>query len=220
MNRNNYLMIENFKIVHDYLCSLLLKIDNKVKCYLEETLLFPYLVNQSLTLGSITPSTQRVTYSLVYDFFKEPEKIGFRENQISFIIWIRFNQLTECFDYVLSEIENSGTVISKIHKHENLRNLPNEITTILDDTPAVMVSFIDGFIKNVLNENQKNIELFEKYYNNNYENDTEKMKKLLELYIDASISPFTEVKEKIEGYIKQTGNDEIYEYIKKLDLDN
>jgi hypothetical protein len=146
MDRDNLYKIKNFKIVHNYLTSLLLKTDNAVKDYLKENMLFHYLAKQSFNFGTIS-TTKRITYSLVYDFFEETKNIGFRENQISFNIWLRIYEEIKEFDYILSEIENSGKIISKISRYKNLKRLPKEILDVLDNTPSVMVSSIDDFFK-------------------------------------------------------------------------
>jgi hypothetical protein len=146
MDRDNLYEIKNFKKIHDYLTSILLKTDYAVKDYLKDKRLFRFLVKQSFKFGTIS-STNKVTYSLVYDFFEETKNIGFRENQISFNIWLRVYEEIKEFDYIISEIENSGKIISKIPKYKNLKDLPNEIMNVLDTTPSIMISSIDDFFK-------------------------------------------------------------------------
>jgi len=221
MDRFKYLESSNYKKIHDYLTNLLLEIETKVVEYLINNSLFDYLVKTTVNFGKMYSQTNIVSYSILFDFFEEAEMPGFREYQVSFILSLRIHSCFEKFDYLGSEIENSGNIISKISINKDLQFFPKEIKHLLNDIPKNIIPFIGNFLKHELNIYLKNKELFDEYRTKMNDVDKDDILKLIvELYTDVENSPFINLQNEIKQYLYDNKTVSSLKYIEELDIDS
>lgn len=220
MNRFKYLDSNNYKKVHDYITSVLLKIETNVVKFLCDNFLFDYLIKTTINYGRINPQTGIVSYSILFDFFEEAKLPGFKEWQVSFTLRLRISSDFNKFDYLGSEIENSGKITSKISINRDIKALPKDIKSVLNNTPEIIVHFIDDFLKQELNIYYKNKELFNEYKAKiNTDNEDDILKLIVELYIDVENSPFVNLKNEIKQYLNSNKTAELLKYIENIDID-
>jgi hypothetical protein len=107
MEREEYLEIKEYKRLHEYISSILIKIELDVTEYIEKKGYQNLLVKKSLVYAKTQPI---FNYSIYFDFFEEVEEIGDKETQLSFVVVLTFNKDKSTFN-ICADISSIYKVI-------------------------------------------------------------------------------------------------------------
>lgn len=147
MDRNTFLLNDNYKILHDYLCDVLNKIEHNVNTYLATKGLQHLLVKKEVAYGKEEPYN---SYIIAFDFFEEARDIE-KETQVNFIVILSFdtkNPHPEVLD-IAADITSAYRIVSS-GWFLKISTLPAEAKTYFENAPDAFVKVLDEFLTNAI----------------------------------------------------------------------
>jgi hypothetical protein len=143
MERKAYLKIENYKELHNFLVSIIFKIEDDVSKYLKNKGLQDLLIKKNVVLANNQPV---FLYSLSYEFFEEEKESGYNETQVIFVVVLTFD--SENFTFNVLAGVNSMYDKTSSGWYKKLKTLPDSAKTYFDNVPNTFMKILDNFFIN------------------------------------------------------------------------